>query len=65
MMLIYKPLNRVFKTRKELKDYLGGTNRYNKALKDGLIYNLYIAHNEIIHNNIERHPNTKKQQQIS
>ena len=54
-MLIYRPQNRIFKTRKELKDYLGGTNRYNKALKDGLIHNLYIAHNDTIHNDTERH----------
>ena len=33
--------NRLFNTRKELKRYLGGTRKYNKALKNGEIYNIY------------------------
>ncbi len=34
-MYIYKPHNKQFETRKEAKLYLGGTNKYNKTLKDG------------------------------
>ncbi|RJV48483.1 hypothetical protein DWY42_01785 [Bacteroides sp. AF25-18] len=38
-MMIYN--NRLFNTRKELKRYLGGTRKYNKALKSGEIHNIY------------------------
>ena len=41
-MMIYKPHNKLFGSRKELKQYLGGTGRYNKALKNGDIYNIYL-----------------------
>ena len=34
--------NRLFNTRKELKRYLGGTRKYNKALKNGEIYNIFL-----------------------
>lgn len=34
-MYIYKPHYKLFNTRKKIKSYLGGTNRYNKALKNG------------------------------
>ena len=35
--------NRLFNTRKELKRYLGGTRKYNKALKNGEIYNISLV----------------------
>lgn len=62
-MMIYKPHNKLFNTRKEIKQYLGGTYEYNKALKNGDIYNIYqeesnnqpFAHNGIIHNTNKRH----------
>ena len=38
-MMIYN--NRLFNTRKEMKRYLGGKRKYNKALKNGEIYNIY------------------------
>lgn len=31
-MILYKPTNKIFPSRKELKKYLG-TNRYNRLLK--------------------------------
>lgn len=37
-MLLHRPTQRVFHTRKEAKDFLGGTNKYNRAFKDGDIY---------------------------
>ena len=37
-MLIYIPHSKVFNTRKEAKEYLGGTNKYNRALKQGKIF---------------------------
>jgi hypothetical protein len=37
-MLLHKPTRRTFQTRKEAKDFLGGTNKYNRAFKDGDIY---------------------------
>lgn len=33
-MLIYIPDNKTFSSRKEAKEYLGGTNAYNRALKN-------------------------------
>lgn len=62
-MMIYKPHNKLFGSRKELKQYLGGTGKYNKALKNGDIYNIYLeemnnqsfAHNGIIYNTDKRH----------
>jgi predicted outer membrane repeat protein len=30
----------VFNTRKDVKEYLGGTNKYNRALKQGEIFNI-------------------------
>lgn len=62
--MIYKPHNKLFNTRKELKLYLGGTNKYSMALKNGDIYNIYkeslfnnqpFAHNGIIYNTDKRH----------
>ena len=55
--MIYKPHNKLFSTRKEIKQYLGGTYEYNKALKNGDICNIYqeelnnqpFAHNGIIY----------------
>lgn len=37
-MLIYLPDNRIFKTRKEAKIYLGGITPYNKAFENGDIF---------------------------
>ena len=37
-MLLHKPTRRTFQTRKEAKDFLGGTNKYNRAFKDGDIF---------------------------
>jgi hypothetical protein len=37
-MLIYLPERKAFNTRKEAKDYLGGTNKYNKAFKNGDLF---------------------------
>lgn len=62
-MMIYRPHNKLFSTRKELKLYLGGTNKYNKALKNGDIYNIYqeesnnqpFAHNGTIYDTDKRH----------
>ena len=62
-MMIYRPHNKLFNTRKELKQYLGGTYKYNKALKKGDIYNIYqeesnnqpFAHNGIIYNTNKGH----------
>lgn len=34
-MLLFKPLNKIFDSRKNLKIYLGGTNIYNKYIKKG------------------------------
>lgn len=31
----YKPADKWFDTRKQLKDYLGGTKEFNEALKNG------------------------------
>lgn len=61
--MIYRPHNKLFNTRKELKLYLGGTDKYNKALKNGDIYNIYqeesnnqpFAHNGTIYNTDQRH----------
>lgn len=47
IMLLYN--NKIFNTRKELKKFLGGTNAYNKILREGdiqFINNLNIAINE-------------------
>ena len=52
-MLIYLPHSRVFNTRKEAKEYLGGTNKYNRALKQGEIFNITnenFANNGTIYN---------------
>ena len=38
IMLIYLPERKAFNTRKEAKDYLGGTNKYNKAFKNGDLF---------------------------
>lgn len=40
--------NRLFNTRKELKRYLGGTRKYNKALKTERFIT-YIKKNQITH----------------
>lgn len=51
-MLIYLPHSKVFDTRKDVKEYLGGTNKYNRALKQGEIFNITntnIAHNGTIY----------------
>lgn len=61
-MMIYKPHNKLFYSRKDLKKYLGGTNKYNNALKNGDIYNIYLeemsnqsfAHNGVIYNTDKR-----------
>lgn len=61
--MIYKPHSKLFNTRKDLKQYLGGTNKYNKALKNGDIHNIYkeetinqpFAHNGTIYNTDQRH----------
>ena len=37
-MQIYIPHSKVVNTRKEAKEYLGGTNKYNRALKQGKIF---------------------------
>lgn len=63
-MVIYKPHNKLFNTRREIKQYLGGTNKYNRALKNGDIYNIHqeelfsnqpFAHNGIIYNTNKGH----------
>jgi|Cm1ome_4_1110797.scaffolds.fasta_scaffold07731_1 hypothetical protein len=57
-MYIYKPHNKQFETRKEAKLYLGGTNKYNKALKDGDIYITNynsIANNGTLYNTNKKH----------
>jgi hypothetical protein len=38
IMLLHRPTRRTFHSRKEAKDFLGGTNKYNRAFKDGDIY---------------------------
>lgn len=37
-MLLHRPTKIVFYTRKEAKDFLGGTNKYNRAFKNGDLY---------------------------
>ena len=37
-MLLHRPTHRVFRTRKEAKEFLGGTNKYDRAFKDGDLY---------------------------
>ncbi len=37
-MLLHRPTQIVFHTRKEAKDFLGGTNKYNRAFKNGDLY---------------------------
>lgn len=37
-MLLHRPTQRTFHSRKEAKDFLGGPNKYNRAFKDGDIY---------------------------
>ena len=37
-MLLHRPTQRTFHSRKEAKDFLGGTNKYNRAFEDGDIY---------------------------
>lgn len=57
-MYIYKPHYKLFNTRKEIKSYLGGTNRYNKALKNGDIRILNyepIADNGTLHSTTQKH----------
>lgn len=45
-MIFYKTEKIYFNNRKEAKDYLGGTNRYNKELRYGNLININtIAHN--------------------
>ena len=56
-MYIYKPHNKQFETRKEAKLYLGGTNKYNKALKDGDIY--ITNYNSIANNGTPYNTNKK------
>ena len=51
-MLIYLPERKPFNTRKEAKDYLGGTNKYNKAFKNGDLFfmnDLNIANNDTLY----------------
>ena len=36
-MIIYLPLNKPFRNRKQAKNFLGGTNKYNIALNNGQI----------------------------
>lgn len=46
-MLIYN--NKYYENRRELKEYLGGTNAYNKAFREGkviFVNNENIASNE-------------------
>lgn len=57
-MYIYKSQNKLFSTRKEIKTYLGGTNKYNKALKNGDIRILNyepIADNGTLHSTTQKH----------
>lgn len=42
--------NLLFKSRKALKDYIGGTNRYNKLIKENKIQFI----NDIAINNFQR-----------
>ena len=53
-MYYYKPTNQVFKHRKEIKAYLGGTNALNRAMKNKQIIIIFaelqnIADNGTIH----------------
>jgi hypothetical protein len=37
-MILYLPTNKRFNNRKEIKQYLGGINAYNKAFKNKEIF---------------------------
>ena len=53
-MLFYRPTLKFFQSRKEAKDYLGGTNKYNRAFKDGdicFMNEMNIANNGSVHCN--------------
>jgi hypothetical protein len=55
-MLLHRPTQKVFHTRKEAKDFLGGTNKYNRALKNKDFYfinEMSIAFNDSVHSNYE------------
>ena len=57
-MLLHRPTQRVFHTRKEAKDFLGGTNKYNRAFKNGDLYFINdqsIATNDLVHSNYKEH----------
>ena len=45
--LLYKPDNKWFDTRKELKDYLGGLSAFNKALKNNEV--IFMKYQNIIY----------------
>ncbi len=52
-MYIYRPHSKLFNTRREIKSYLGGTNRFNRALKNGdlkIMNYESIAVNGTLHN---------------
>lgn len=47
-MFYYKPKQILFENRKEIKEYLGGTNALNKALKNDEIIIIYNELKNII-----------------
>lgn len=51
-MILIKSLNKLVSSRKEAKEFLGGTNAYNKALRDQNL--IFINNEKIIAINDER-----------
>ena len=57
-MLLHRPTRRTFHSRKEAKDFLGGTNKYEREFKDGDIYFMneqIIANSDSVHSNYKGH----------
>ena len=57
-MLIYLPDNRIFKTRKEAKIYLGGITSYNRAFKNGDIFFINQSNSKLWQHTIQLTPRT-------
>lgn len=57
-MLIYLPDNRIFKTRKEAKIYLGGITSYNRAFNNGDIFFINQSNSKLWQHTIQLTPKT-------
>lgn len=57
-MLIYLPDNRIFKTRKEAKTYLGGITSYNRAFNNGDIFFINQSNSKLWQRTIQLTPKT-------